>query len=260
MKFFRSKRGASDADRPTGTPGRRLYAIGDVHGCYGEMCQLLDLIEQDHRARAPKDCFIVFLGDLVDRGPHSKDVIRHLLEQPPEFADLHVIKGNHEEMMLRCLSGEPDLILQWLQHGGNTCARSYGIDPSRLVDADVETIEHLLLSHIPRSHIAFLDNCVDSVRFGDYLLVHAGVRPGVPLDRQSGQDLRWIRKEFLDASDPFGATIVHGHTITQSVTETPVRIGIDTGAYKHGVLTAVRLEGTERSFLQAGSSRIAPKD
>lgn len=256
MKFFRSRTGMPDPAQPAGTPGRRLYAIGDVHGCYDEMCQLLDKIEQDHRARAPKACFIVFLGDLVDRGPNSRDVIRHLLEQPPDFADLHVIKGNHEEMMLRCLSGEPDLIGQWLLHGGNTCAQSYGIDPSRLLDGDVETIEHLLLSHIPRSHIAFLDDCVDSVRFGDYLLVHAGVRPGVALDRQSGQDLRWIRKEFLEASDTFGAMIVHGHTISQTVMQTPVRIGIDTGAYQHGILTAIRLEGTERSFLQAGSATI----
>lgn len=259
MKFFKIRKRTSSSVQPKGTSGRRLYAIGDVHGCYAEMCQLLDVIEEDHLAREPKDCFIVFLGDLVDRGPHSRDVIRHLVEQPPKFAGLHIIKGNHEEMMLRCLTGEPDLIPQWLQHGGSTCARSYGIDPSRLVDEDVEAIEHLLLSCIPSSHIAFLDNCVDSVRFGDYLLVHAGVRPGVPLDRQSGKDLRWIRQEFLEASDPFGATIVHGHTINQAVTETSVRIGIDTGAYKYGILTAVRLEGAERSFLQAGAPQAEVK-
>ena len=240
------------AGAPQGSPGRRLYAIGDVHGCYTEMCALLELIRRDHEARPPMPCFIVFLGDLIDRGPQSREVIRHLREQPPGFAQLYILKGNHEEMMLRALRGEPHLIRDWLRHGGDTCARSYGLDPARLLTEDTETLEHLLASHIPAGDLDFLEKCIDQVRFGDYLLVHAGVRPGVALQDQSGRDLRWIRGEFLDTGQDFGAVVVHGHTITDTVTEKANRIGLDTGAYRTGILSAVRIEGAQRSFLSAG--------
>jgi len=240
------------ASPPRGSPGRRLYAIGDVHGCYAEMCALLEAIRTDHEARPAAPCFIVFLGDLVDRGPDSREVIRHLRERPPGFAKLHILKGNHEEMMLRALRGEPHLIRDWLKHGGDTCARSYGLDPARLLTEDTETLEHLLTSHVPAADLDFLETCVDQVRFGDYLLVHAGVRPGVALSAQSGRDLRWIRGEFLETTQDFGAVIVHGHTITEAITAKANRIGVDTGAYRTGVLSAVRLEGAERGFLSVG--------
>jgi serine/threonine protein phosphatase 1 len=155
-------------------------------------------------------------------------------------------------MMLRALRGEPHLIRDWLKHGGDTCARSYGLDPARLLTEDTETLEHLLASHIPASDLDFLEKCIDQVRFGDYLLVHAGVRPGVALQDQSGRDLRWIRGEFLDTGQDFGAVVVHGHTITDTVTEKANRIGLDTGAYRTGILSAVRIEGAQRSFLSAG--------
>ena len=250
-QVFSGKSGRAAPAR--GSPGRRLYAVGDVHGCYAEMCALLDLICEDHEARPAAPCFIVFLGDLIDRGPRSRDVIRHLREEPPKFAQLHVLKGNHEEMMLRALRGEPHLIRDWLKHGGDACARSYGLDPARLLTEDAETLEHLLASHVPAADLDFLETCIDQVRFGDYLLVHAGVRPGVALTAQSGQDLRWIRGEFLETTQDFGAVVIHGHTITETVTEKPNRIGVDTGAYRTGVLSAVRLEGAERSFLSVGS-------
>jgi serine/threonine protein phosphatase 1 len=156
-------------------------------------------------------------------------------------------------MMLRCLTGEAHLIKDWLKHGGDTCARSYGIDPSRLLHEDIETIEHLLMSHIPSSHLDLLSKCVDSVRFGDYFLVHAGVRPGVALDQQSTRDFRWIREEFLAATDPFEATIVHGHTILDAPEVKPTRIGIDTGAYKSGILTAIRLEDEQQEIISTRS-------
>lgn len=243
---------------PKGTPGRRLYAIGDVHGCYAEMCALLVRIEQDHRARPDAECFVVFLGDLIDRGPHSRDVLRHLIDRPPSFARTLVLKGNHEEMMLRSLRGEPGLIRDWLKHGGDTCARSYGLDPARLLTEDVDTLEHLLTRHIPDEHLDFLETCIDQVRFGDYLLVHAGVRPGVALEAQTGHDLRWIRGEFLETDKPLGAVVVHGHTVTEQVVQKTNRIGVDTGAYRTGVLSAVRLEGAERSILTAGTSKLQP--
>lgn len=246
--------GSSRHRAPEGSPGKRLYAIGDVHGCDAELGRLLALIEEDNARRPRKPTFVVYLGDLVDRGPASREVIRRLRTAPPRFASQHIVRGNHEEMMVRALRGEPHLIKDWLRHGGDTCARSYGLDPARLLTEDTETLEHLLTRSIPAEDIDFLGSCADQVRFGDYLLVHAGVRPGIALGAQSARDLRWIRGEFLESSADFGAVIVHGHTIEGGVVEKPNRIGVDTGAYRTGVLSAVRLEGTERSFLSVGVS------
>ena len=239
----------SKAKGPAGSPGKRLYAIGDVHGCHAELSDLLSLIEADHSGRVRKPCFLVFLGDLVDRGPASREVIALLRENPPRFADIHIVRGNHEEMMVRCLTGEPELIPDWLRHGGQSCAASYGVDPSVLHDTDIYRLEHTLLSHIPKSDIDFLSRCVDQVRFGDYLLVHAGIRPGIPIARQSGRDLRWIRQEFLASDAAHEAFVVHGHTVTETPDVRPNRIGLDTGAYRTGRLTALRIEGEERAFL-----------
>lgn len=237
---------------PQGSPGKRLYAIGDVHGCHAELEALLALVADDNARRSRKPVFLVFLGDLVDRGPASRQVIARLRTAPPRFASVHIIRGNHEEMMVRCLSGEPGLIPEWLRHGGNSCAASYGIDPSRLHDTDPDRLEHTLLSHIPKADIDFLAGAADQVRFGDYLLVHAGIRPGVPIDAQSGHDLRWIRQEFLTSDIRHEAIVVHGHTITDHVDERPNRVGIDTGAYRTGRLTAMRIEGDEREYLSTG--------
>lgn len=249
-QWFSGKPGR--AKPASGSPGKRLYAIGDVHGCHLPLVELLSRIEADHAARAPKPCFIVFLGDLIDRGPASREVLALLRARPPGFADVHVIKGNHEEMMVRCLTGEPNLIPDWLRHGGHACAASYGIDPSVLHDTDIYRLEHTLLSHIPKADIDYLAGAVDQVRFGDYLLVHAGIRPGVPLEHQTGRDLRWIRQEFLSSDLVHEAFIIHGHTITEAVDIQPNRIGLDTGAYRSGRLSALRIEGAERSILSAG--------
>ena len=234
---------------PAGSPGKRLYAIGDVHGCFDEMRQLLALIRHDHTSRPEKSCIIVFLGDLIDRGPQSADVLKFLRTQKPDYADMYFIKGNHEEMMLRTLTGEASLIPDWLRHGGKACAISYGVDPSQLHSQDPEFLEHLLLSYIPKEDLRFLESFVDSVSFGDFFLVHAGVRPGVALADQTGRDLRWIRKDFLDAKEEFGAVIVHGHTISEDVVHLPNRIGVDTGTYQGGPLTAVCIDDTDISFL-----------
>jgi serine/threonine protein phosphatase 1 len=258
MKAWFGRSPAPGAASPKGSPGKRLYAIGDVHGCFDELQALLELIERDHRRRAEKPCHIVFLGDLVDRGPQSREVLSLLRSAPPAFAQMHVIKGNHEEMMVRSLSGEPELIPDWLKHGGRACAISYGVDPAILNDPDLHRLEHTLLSHIPEADIKFLAAAVDTVRFGDYCLVHAGVRPGVPLGAQTGRDLRWIRQEFLNFDTPHEAYIVHGHTISESVAFRPNRVGIDTGAYQSGILTALRIEGEERELLAVGTPVTEP--
>ena len=240
---------------PKGSPGKRLYAIGDVHGCFEELVALLDLIKQDLRARPRKETHMVFLGDLIDRGPDSAAVIDLLARRPPDFAKCHFIRGNHEEMMVRCLTGEPRLISSWLEHGGRSCAVSYGVDPAQLYEPDPDRLEHLLLSHIPKDDLDFIAGFADQVRFGDYLLVHAGVRPGRPLAEQTGHDLRWIRGEFLSSDVPHEAMIVHGHTITEGVVRRPNRIGVDTGAYKTGILSAVRIEDMDFSVLMTNAER-----
>lgn len=250
----------AEPDHPTGksprcAPGVRVYAIGDIHGCYAELCELLEKIEKDNAARPAADCVLVFLGDLVDRGPHSREVIRHLRDRPPEFARRIFLRGNHEEIVVRALSGEPSTIPDWLRYGGEAFVRSYDIDPAELNLRNLRQLERAILPKVPREDIAFLSSFIDGVRFGDYLFVHAGVRPGVPLAAQSGTDLRWIRDEFLESPDDFGLMIVHGHTINPEVVERPNRIGLDTGAYVYGVLTAMRFEAEERSTLSAGVRR-----
>ena len=254
MALFGRKKSHGVPVWPAGSPGKRLYAIGDVHGCLAELEELLDIIEADHGRRPRRDCHIVFLGDLIDRGPDSAGVLRRLRLMPPEFATLHFLRGNHEEMFVRCLVGSPNLIPTWLEHGGRACAISYGIDPSRLLDQDPEYLEHLLLSYIPQEDIRFVSGFLDTVRFGDYLLVHAGIRPGIPVAMQSGHDLRWIRGDFLNSDARHEAMIVHGHTIVEGVVRRPNRIGLDTGAYKTGILSALRIEEAETSVLVAGGA------
>jgi serine/threonine protein phosphatase 1 len=239
-----------------GSPGKRLYAVGDVHGSLVELDQLLALIAADHAARDERSCHIVFLGDLIDRGPDSRGVLRRLMQDRPAFARLHFIRGNHEEMFVRCLTGEPELIASWLSHGGHACARSYGVDPSLLHETDPGLLEQALLSCIPKADIDFVGGFVDTVRFGDYFLVHAGIRPGVALADQKPGDLRWIRADFISSDAAHEAVIVHGHTPQEQVVCLSNRISVDTGAYFSGRLSAVRLEEDEVSILTTSAEGV----
>jgi serine/threonine protein phosphatase 1 len=237
-----------------GSPGKRCYAIGDVHGRLDLLDDLLRAIEADHQSRPRKEAIVVMMGDLIDRGPDSRGVVQRLKDRPPSFAKLYCILGNHEEALVRGLSGEGRLLPGWLEHGGYDCAKSYGVRIGDLFGRDEGYVEDALRDAVPEAHVRFLAGFVDSLRFGDYLLVHAGIRPGVPLSLQRGQDLRWIREEFLTSSADHGFVVVHGHTIAPDPEVRPNRIGVDTGAYKTGVLTALRIEDDELGFLQAKAS------
>lgn len=251
LGLFGSKK-KSSASEWKGSPGKRLYAIGDVHGCFNEMMSLLAAIESDHAARPEKQCIIVFLGDLVDRGPHSSRVLEYLVRTPPQFATTYCLLGNHEEMMLRILRGESELIQSWLEYGGRECVESYGLMPEMLHGQTDEAVQLMFRKRVPDSHIELLSKCVESIRFGSYLLVHAGVDPDTPLDDQDGRQLRWIREPFLSHTKPLEAMIVHGHTISNEVVRLPHRIGVDTGAYQPGgKLSAVRIEDAEIEVLSA---------
>lgn len=239
---------------PAGPEGGRAYAIGDVHGRLDLLEELLERVEADNRARGPAKTWLVFLGDLVDRGPDSRGVIQRLLERPPSFARVIYLQGNHEEFLLRVLEGDSGVVQHWLAYGGAECAESYGVTPGWTLNATSEAIAERLAERVPAAHVEFLREMADSFRFGDYLFVHAGIRPGVELDRQTSKDLRWIREGFLDDQTDHGVIVVHGHTIVERPEQHPNRIAIDTGAYRYGTLTAIGIEGRERWFIEARAS------
>ena len=159
------------------------------------------------------------------------------------------ILGNHEEVLLRILAGDAELITKWRWFGGTECLSSYGVDTVKLAKMKVEDALEVIRAAIPREHIEFLETFDDSCRFGDYLFVHAGIRRGVEIDQQRQSDLRWIREAFLFDETDHGFIVVHGHTIRPEVEIRGNRIGIDTGAYQSGVLTALAIEGSESWFL-----------
>jgi len=250
LPFLRRSAATSSRPAPSGPPDRRCYAIGDVHGRLDLLERLLSQLERDIRDRPSGDHTVVFLGDLIDRGPNSRDVIALLRANPLPDARLVFLKGNHEEALVRGLSGAPSRLIDWLGFGGDACAQSYGVALGDLFGRSASDVEQLLLDAIPDRDIRFMDSFLDSARFGDYFFVHAGVRPGVPLDRQEPKDLYWIRDEFLNSDADFGAMIVHGHSIAATVDERANRICIDTGAYQSDVLTALWIEGGDRGLLQ----------
>ncbi|MGI8704748.1 MAG: metallophosphoesterase family protein, partial [Sphingomicrobium sp.] len=239
---------------PRGPRGRRAYVIGDVHGCLDLLEQLLTSIEEEIREQPKSKTSIVFLGDLIDRGPASAQVIERLRTYSPQGASTHFVMGNHEEVMLRVLSGEASLLAKWLQFGGAETLRSYGVEPRELAGMSSADLVPYLQQAIPDDHVEFLDSFADSISFGGYLFVHAGIRPGVDLSEQAQSDLRWIREPFLGDITDHGFVVVHGHTITNSVEVTANRIGIDTGAFCTGRLTALAIERSKRWLLQTSDN------
>lgn len=235
-----------------GPAGKRLYAVGDIHGRLDLLDQLLGQIRADILARPVETAALVFLGDLIDRGPDSAGVIERLRTLNDFPAKSLFLLGNHEEIMLRVLAGETGLAYDWLGFGGDACVESYGVSATSLQAMDEERIALVLGKAIPASHVDFLKSFGDTFRFGDYLLVHAGIRPGVAIEEQQPHDLRWIRHPFLSDGHDHGCMVIHGHTISDGVDRRTNRIGIDTGAYRTGVLTAAVIEGEDLRFLATG--------
>jgi serine/threonine protein phosphatase 1 len=234
---------------PAGPRGWRAYAVGDVHGRLDLLDQLLDMIHRELDERPARKTMLVFVGDLIDRGPNSAQVIERLRTYRRPGVRTVFILGNHEEVLLRILGGDAELITKWRWFGGTECLSSYGVDTVKLAKMKVEDALEVIRAAIPREHIEFLETFDDSCRFGDYLFVHAGIRPGVEIDQQRQSDLRWIREAFLFDETDHGFIVVHGHTIRPEVEIRGNRIGIDTGAYQSGVLTALAIEGSESWFL-----------
>lgn len=241
-------------ERPRAPRGFRAYAVGDVHGRLDLLNSLLSMIEQDVARRPVRRSLLIFLGDLIDRGPDSKGVIERLLTYRHGRLKPYFLAGNHEEVLLRLIAGERGILASWLKFGGADCLLSYGFDPSSL-DARNERASLTAIRNVfPAEHIRFIGSFADTLRFGDYLFVHAGIRPRIDLSLQSQSDLRWIRSPFLEDDGDHGVVVVHGHSISPAAELRHNRIGIDTGAYRTGILTALALEGADRWILDTAEN------
>jgi len=250
-RLFKRRPGAS-IPPPAIPEGQRVYAVGDIHGRLDLLRQLLDRIAADDQERPPRRTTVIFLGDLVDRGPDSAGVIETLRQLAADRPDTRFLLGNHEEVFLHALREEKLETLKFFcRIGGRETILSYGISEADYNAMDYEELKAALTARVPESHLAFLETFENMIDIGDYLFVHAGIRPGLALEEQRLRDLRWIREPFLDHAAPHERMVVHGHTITPDVDERSNRIGIDTGAYASGRLTALGLEGRERWVLQA---------
>lgn len=236
------------------TDGRVVYAVGDVHGRYDLLVALLEAVVADVGSLAPSERpLLIFCGDYVDRGPRSAEVMATLVWLSRHAAlEVAFLRGNHEAMMLAFLD-RPFETRGWLRAGGTATLRAYGVEPPEGdADEDCWRLRDELMDRLPASHLEFLRRLPTRMTCGDYVFVHAGLRPGVPLARQDDEDCLWIREEFLERDHRFEKIVVHGHSWTSDTPViTPHRIGIDTGAYRTGALTAVRLETSAIEFIQA---------
>lgn len=239
------------ASAPTTPPGTRIYAIGDIHGRLDLLTLLHDQIVADAARAAAGRVVLIHVGDYIDRGPESAGVLDRLLDRPlPGFEVVNLL-GNHEDTMLRFAT---DLSVgpSWLHYGGVATLASYWIDAGRDPWRDEQELRRLqaeLRLQVPRRHVEFMRSMALYHVEGDYLFVHAGIRPGFAVEHQARDDLLWIRGDFLHSSEDHGRIVVHGHTITEAPDQQPNRIGIDTGAFYSNRLTCVVLDGTSRAFL-----------
>lgn len=227
--------------------GHRVYALGDIHGRRDLFERLIEQIDEDDRAAGPAETTVILLGDLVDRGPDSAGVIE-LARGWQEQRRVRILAGNHEEMFLASFT-DAEILRHFLRHGGRETVLSFGIDPDAFRTASLEEVQAMMEEAVPREVRDYIDSFEDMIVIGDYLFVHAGIDPSMPVDEQSIETLRWIREPFLSHGEPHPHVVVHGHSISQEVEDRGNRIGIDTGAYASGRLTALVLEGTQRRYI-----------
>lgn len=234
---------------PSVPDGVRVYAIGDIHGRSDLLERLHELIEAHFTANPLPTIHLIYLGDYIDRGPDAVGVMELLLREPSGFVTVTLLRGNHEEMLLRFLD-DPGVGPMWCQLGGLETLLSYGVDVAgTLASEGYPGVANRAREKLPLPHYELLTQLQSCFTVGDYFFCHAGVRPGVPLEQQQPQDLAWIREPFLEAKENFGKIVVHGHSPTEQPEFRANRINIDTGAYATGRLTCLVLEGTSRHIL-----------
>jgi len=232
--------------------GQRVYAVGDIHGRLDLFDALLEAIDADDAARADAEVTLILLGDLIDRGPDSAGVIARA-RQLCQTGHVRILMGNHEEMFLDSFE-DVEVLRHFLRYGGQETLLSYPVDRKAYRAATRSEVLEMMKRAVPEEDREFIAGFEDMVRIGDYAFVHAGVRPAIPFEEQRAHELRWIREPFLSHRDAHDAMVVHGHTISDEVEHRPNRIGIDTGAYTTGRLTALGLEGTSRWLIEARES------
>ena len=234
--------------RPRVTPGTRVYAVGDVHGRADLLADVFTRIDADVRAYPAQHAVEIFLGDYVDRGPASREVIERLIARGSEQETV-CLKGNHEAFLLEFLSN-PAVLPEWQRYGGLATLISYGLGPAMNADeGERAALAAAFARALPAAHLSFLHGLKPTFTCGDFLFVHAGVRPGVALAKQQESDLLWIREDFLLHEERFEKIVVHGHTPVAEPDVRPNRINIDTGAYATNRLTCLVLEGDTVAFV-----------
>jgi serine/threonine protein phosphatase 1 len=234
--------------KPRVPDGTRIYAIGDVHGRADLLGGVFSRIDASLKASPVKQPVQVLLGDYIDRGPNSREVIDALIARARQHAMIF-IKGNHESYAVEFLS-DPSVLSEWKQVGGINTLLSYGVKPSTRDDPKQrQDVAAAFRQALPESHQRFLQSLALSFTSGDFFFTHAGVRPGTPLSEQREHDLLWIREDFLLHEEDFGKIIVHGHTPTKMPDVRPNRINIDTGAYATGLLTCLVLQDDQMAFI-----------
>jgi serine/threonine protein phosphatase 1 len=228
--------------------GQRIYAVGDIHGCADLLANLFDRVDDDIRLRPASNILQVFLGDYIDRGPDSRQVIDLLIARQ-RGTDAVFLKGNHEDFAIRFLE-DPTILTQWKNIGGLNTVASYGVATTNYREARSQRAMAVgLRLSMPVDHLDFLRGLNLSFTCGDFFFAHAGVRPGVALEKQDPHDLLWIRDDFLLHEEDFGKVVVHGHTPSHEPVVRHNRINIDTGAYATGRLTCLVLEDDKMGFL-----------
>lgn len=229
--------------------GERYYVIGDIHGRLDLFEALIEAIEADDAALGVASTTVILLGDLIDRGPESAGVIERARDWG-ETRKVRYLAGNHEEMFLESFN-DKEMLRHFVKHGGRETILSYGIKRKRYNELTIKELQAELVNIVPAAHRRFLESFEDMIVAGDYVFVHAGLNPKRSLEDQKRGDLLWIRERFLKHTEPFSHVVVHGHTIFEGIERTDHRIGIDTGAFRTGRLSALVLEGDTRRTIQA---------
>lgn len=228
----------------------RVYAIGDVHGRLDLLQEMHRLIQLQNQKSPPFDWVVVHLGDYIDRGLQSRGVIDFLIDGQRKNHRILALAGNHDVGFLDFLN-TGDTYGLFARHGGRQTALSYGVNIDFNNDLSIASGRELLKEAVPTAHRDFLRRLPRSIMFGDFFFCHAGIRPGVELEHQNPEDLIWIRSEFLDDMRHYSKVIVHGHTPATEVEIRPNRVNLDTGAYASGRLSAIMIDGSSKSFLEA---------